>query len=193
MSCGRRKLQQFDTVFAPYQHEFRRGLSNNQQAKGSDRKTRMKRLLRAIEGNDSVVAEQLLEAHPQLATRLATVDHYYSRDINHRLAVDDTALHLAAAGYRCEIVRASLGAGADANANGRNNASLHYAAEGYINVTTWKEPAQLATIDCLLKHGADIDIQDKNGATPLHNHLQLNFGRRTTGGTQEAWNSCIAR
>ena len=79
-------------------------------------------------------------------------------------------LHLAAAGYRVEIVRLLLAAGADPNAakNRRKSGPLHYAADGFITGRVWDAKKQVRTIRCLLQKGADINLQDKNGATPLH-------------------------
>jgi hypothetical protein len=84
--------------------------------------------------------------------------------------VGDTALHLAAAGYRLEIVRLLLAAGADANAasNHRRSTPLHYAADGQINSPAWDARGQVSTLRCLLDAGAEIHAQDKNGATSLH-------------------------
>ncbi len=45
---------------------------------------------------------------------------------------------------------------------------MHYAADGYINGPAWDAKRQVKTIRCLLDAGADINTQDKNGATPLH-------------------------
>jgi len=82
----------------------------------------------------------------------------------------DTALHLAAAGCRVEIVRLLLAAGADPNSktNHRQSGPLHYAADGYISGPVWNAERQVKTIQCLLDAGADIHAQDKNGAAPLH-------------------------
>jgi hypothetical protein len=79
-------------------------------------------------------------------------------------------LHLAAAGYRVEIVGSLLATGADPNAtsNHRCSSPLHYAADGYITGPVWDAKRQVETIQCLLEHGANINAQDKNGATPLH-------------------------
>jgi len=77
---------------------------------------------------------------------------------------------LAAAGYRVELVRLLLAAGADPNSttNHRQSGPLHYAADGYIKGPDWDPKRQVKTIQCLLDAGADINSQDKNGATPLH-------------------------
>ena len=79
-------------------------------------------------------------------------------------------MHLAAAGYRGEMVGLLLAAGADPNAakNHRRSSPLHYAADGYINGPGWDANRQVATIRCLLDHGANLHAQDKNGATALH-------------------------
>src|SRR6185369_4321196 len=94
----------------------------------------------------------------------------YQSKIFHWIYVGDTALHLAAAGYRVEIVKLLLGAGADPNAakNMRKSSPLHYAADGFITGPVWNAKRQVMTIRCLLDHGADIHLQDMNGATPLH-------------------------
>src|SRR5262249_49968986 len=90
--------------------------------------------------------------------------------IFHWMYAGDTALHLAAAGYRVEIARLLLAAGADPNAatNHRQSGPLHYAADGYVNGPAWDAKRQVKTIRCLLDAGADVNAQDKNGATPLH-------------------------
>jgi ankyrin repeat protein len=79
-------------------------------------------------------------------------------------------LHLAAAGYRVELVRLLLAAGADPNStkNHRRSGPLHYAADGYIKGSAWNAKRQVETIQCLLDAGAGINAQDKNGASPLH-------------------------
>jgi hypothetical protein len=63
-----------------------------------------------------------------------------------------------------------LAAGADPNSkkNHRQSGPLHYAADGYINGPDWNATRQVQTIQRLLDAGAEINAQDKNGATPLH-------------------------
>jgi len=69
-----------------------------------------------------------------------------------------------------EIAEMLLDAGADVNAakNHRHTQPLHYAADGYPENPAWNAERQVATIRLLLKAGADLHAQDKNGATPLH-------------------------
>ena len=76
----------------------------------------------------------------------------------------------ASGGYRVELVRLLLAAGADPNSkkNHRQSGPLHYAADGCITGPVWRVKRQVQTIQCLLDAGADINAQDKNGATPLH-------------------------
>ena len=78
--------------------------------------------------------------------------------IFHWIYAGDTALHLAAAGYRVEIVRLLLAAGADPNAaaNHRRGRPLHYAADGYLAGSAWDPKPQVKTIrgllDCERRH-----------------------------------------
>jgi ankyrin repeat protein len=130
----------------------------------------MDRLLRAILDDDRPRVAKLLKADPGLATRLISEAKLYQSTIAHWIYVGDTALHLAAAGYRVEIVDLLLRAGADPNAAGnmRHSGPLHYAADGYIVSPAWDEKRQVKTIRRLLDAGANINAPDKNGATPLH-------------------------
>src|SRR5258708_17330763 len=130
----------------------------------------MDTLLRAILDDDRPRVEDLLKADGALVTRLIDEAKLYQSKIFHWIYVGDTALHLAAAGYRVEIVRRLLAAGADPNAarNRRQSGPLHYAADGYVIGPAWDAERQLKTIRCLLDAGADINAQDKNGASPLH-------------------------
>jgi hypothetical protein len=130
----------------------------------------MDAILTAILEDDRAKARQLLKAAPTLATCLIGQARLYESKIVHWIYSGDTALHLAAAGYRVELVRLLLAAGADPNAamNHRQSGPLHYAADGYINGPDWNAQRQVKTIQCLLDAGADINAQDKNGATPLH-------------------------
>lgn len=127
-------------------------------------------LLAAVLTDDRAGAKQLLRADPSLATQQITKPQLCQREIFHWLYAGDTALHLAAAGYRVEIVRLLLAAGADPNAasNHRRSGPLHYAADGYVSGPAWNPQRQVKTIRCLLDAGAGVNAQDKNGAAALH-------------------------
>ena len=126
-------------------------------------------ILTAIVEDDRPRVWELLKADPGLATCLISEARLYESKIVHWIYAGDTALHLAAAGYRVELVRLLLAAGADPNSirNHRHSGPLHYAADGYINGPDWNATRQVQTIQCLLDTGATIDAQDNNGASPL--------------------------
>ncbi|EEF60149.1 ankyrin repeat domain-containing protein [Pedosphaera parvula] len=130
----------------------------------------MDAILIAILDDDRPRVNKLLKAEPRLATSFIDSARLYESKIFHWIYVGDTALHLAAAGYRVEIVRLLLAAGADPNStrNHRQSGPLHYAADGCINGPEWNAKRQVKTIQCLLDAGAEINAQDKNGAAPLH-------------------------
>lgn len=126
-------------------------------------------LFAAIIDNDVNRAKELLNEEPELAIELTTAAKLEPR-IPHWIYAKDTALHVAAAGYRIEIAKMLLKAGANPNSaeNHRRSAPLHYAADGYVISDLWNDKNQVAMIRLLLKVGAEINAQDKNGATPLH-------------------------
>jgi ankyrin repeat protein len=130
----------------------------------------MNAILKAVVDDDRPEVKKLLKADPGIATAVVTEPRLYDSKIFHWIYVGDTALHLAAAGYRIEIVKLLLAAGADPNAtmNHRRSGPLHYAADGYVSGPVWNAARQVKTIQCLLDAGAAIDAGDKNGATPLH-------------------------
>lgn len=130
----------------------------------------MNTLFAATVDDDVVRVGELLSADPDLARRLVDEQRLYDAGIFHWIYVGDTALHLAAAGYRVEIVKLLLAAGADPNAAGnrRRSTPLHYASDGYISGPSWDPDEQVATLKLLLEAGADINAQDQNGATALH-------------------------
>jgi hypothetical protein len=127
-------------------------------------------IISAILADDPVRVRQLLKANKALAVCLIDEARLFRSRIFHWIYVGDTALHLAAAGYRVEIARLLLAAGADPNSarNHRRSGPLHYAADGYITGPAWDAKSQVMMIRCLLNAGADINAQDKNGAAPLH-------------------------
>src|SRR5689334_4323621 len=132
--------------------------------------TSMAAFLTAIVDDDHPRARELLKAAPDLATGFIREPRLHQSKIFHWIYIGDTALHLAAAGYRVELVRLLLDAGADPNSimNHRQSSPLHYAADGYLTGPDWNAKRQVETIKCLLDAGAEINAQDKNGATPLH-------------------------
>lgn len=126
-------------------------------------------LFAAVIDNDARKVKGLIERHPDLPRQLTTTAKLELR-LPHWIYAKDTALHVAAAGHRVEIAKTLLKAGADPNAaeNHRRSGPLHYAADGYVVSDLWDEKRQVATIRLLLEAGAQINAQDKNGATPLH-------------------------
>ncbi|MDQ1376248.1 MAG: uncharacterized protein QOE15_421 [Acidimicrobiaceae bacterium] len=133
-------------------------------------------LVQAIIADDTATASRLLVASPTLASARAEVgatrraaEEYYLDEIEHYLYAGDTALHVAAAGYRPEIIRLLAAMAADVGAENRRGAQpLHYAVDGMPGSRTWNPPAQAETVRCLIEAGADPDATDKSGVTPLH-------------------------
>ena len=81
----------------------------------------------------------------------------------------DTALHIAAAADRREIVRKLIVIGADVRAKNRRGAEpLHYAVDGMPGSRAWNPRAQAATVIYLIEAGADPNAIDQSGVTPLH-------------------------
>lgn len=130
----------------------------------------MDSFLAAIVEDNCRLVGRFLTREPELATRLVDTPRFYDSSIYHWIYVGDSALHLAAAGYRVEIARVLIAAGADPNAaaSHRRGAPLHYAADGYITGPAWDAKRQVKMIGCLIAAGANLDVPDKNGATPLH-------------------------
>src|SRR5205807_775979 len=92
-------------------------------------------LVRAIALGDAAAALRLLAVSPVLvsaraedgATRQAAKE-YHLKEIGHYIYEGDTALHIAAAAYRLEIVRKLIAMGGDVRARNRRGAEpLHYA------------------------------------------------------------------
>jgi hypothetical protein len=127
-------------------------------------------LLDAILEDDLDGVSKLLSADPKLAQSHLPKATLYQAAILHWLYVNDTPLHLAAAGYRVNIAKALLNAGANPNSsdNHRKGTPLHYACDGSVGSEGWNPELQVKMIELLLKAGAQINAQDKNGATPLH-------------------------
>jgi hypothetical protein len=105
----------------------------------------MDALLKAILDDNRTTVEGLLTADSSLVAERVSEARLYDEKIFHWLYVGDTALHLAAAGYRVEIVRLLLPSGSDPNAsmNHRHSGPLHYAADGYIIGPAWDPKRQV--------------------------------------------------
>jgi hypothetical protein len=133
-------------------------------------------LARAIVAGDAASAARLLAASPALAdagfaagaTRQAA-KAYFLDEIGRYIYAGDTALHIAAAAYRTEIVQELIAMGADVHARNRRGATpLHAAAVGMPGSRAWNPRAQAATVACLIAAGADPNAVDKGGVAPLH-------------------------
>jgi len=135
----------------------------------------LQRLMKAIASADDAAVLDLLTASPALAgatlkegaTRTAAGNSF--TEIKHHVYTGDTALHVAAAAHRPEIVGKLISLGADVAARNRLGATpLHYATDGIPGSPRWNPVAQSATVACLIASGADPNAIDKNSVTPLH-------------------------
>ena len=150
--------------------------------------TALMALIHAVVVDDlSAVSAMLIES-PELATaqvrRGATRDtatEYYFDDIAHYLYAGDTALHIAAAGYRVAIAQDLIASGAEVSARNRRGAQpLHYAADGQPSSANWNPDAQAATIAQLIRAGADPNATDRSGVAPLHRAVRTRCAAAVT-------------
>lgn len=139
-------------------------------------KNTLMNLARAIAARDSESALLLIDAAPALINAKLVVGatrknarEYFLDDIGHYVYAGDTALHVAAAGYRERVVRELIARGAELNAANRRGAqALHYAADGAPGSTHWNPAAQAAVIGLLVDAGADPNALDRDGIAPIH-------------------------
>jgi ankyrin repeat protein len=126
-------------------------------------------LVAAILDDDRALVKNLLKQDVALV-KTGAAKARLELGIPHWIYAGDTALHVAAAGYRVEIAKLLLDAGAEVGAamNHRRSQPLHYAADGYLENPNWNAKRQVRMIELLLQAGANIHAPDKNGATPLH-------------------------
>jgi ankyrin repeat protein len=120
--------------------------------------------VRAVIDGDIAQVSRRLDDVPSLATASSDSGAFFT-DIVHNLYEGDTALHMAAAGFRRRVSALLVRRGADCRARNRRGAGpLHYAADA----NRWDPIAQGETIAFLLSAGADPDAVDKSGVAPLH-------------------------
>jgi hypothetical protein len=134
------------------------------------------KLVRAIADGDADAFARLLAQSPALAgacfetgASRATAQPFFLAKVGRYIYAGDTALHVAAAGYRTDFVERLIGAGAEVRARNRRGAEpLHAAAAGMPGSAMWDPHAQARTIARLIAAGADPNAPDEGGATPLH-------------------------
>lgn len=80
----------------------------------------MEKLLAATVDDDLSAVKALFRADPGLATRRIDKERLFESGIFHWIYMGDTALHLAAAGYRVEIVRLTQQSGATSTCKNEN-------------------------------------------------------------------------
>ena len=142
----------------------------------------------AIVDGDTAAVTKMLAAHPRLATarepngatRQESTSNFFT-GIGHYIYGGDTALHMAAAGYRVGILQLLLEAGADVEAVNRRGARpLHYAADTALGHPNWSASAQAQGITVLINAGADPNALDKSGVAPLHRAVRTRSAAAVT-------------
>jgi len=129
-------------------------------------------LMTSIASGDTAKVLELVTANADLVQISATngasradASRYFFPQIRHYLYAGDTALHIAAAGFRFEVAQFLIDHGANSTAKNRRGAEpLHYASD----CNTWHPAAQVATIECLIRAGANPNSTDKSGVSPIH-------------------------
>src|SRR3954466_8454563 len=133
-------------------------------------------LFRAIASDDRSATNRLLESFPSLTLQPAengatrqVAQPYFLRAVAHYIYGGDTALHVAAVGYRVDVVRDLIARGADVRARNRRGAEpLHYAAAGAPGSPRWNPTAQAEVVESLIHAGGDPNCRDASGVAPLH-------------------------
>lgn len=114
--------------------------------------------------NASGASPDLVRQTCDIGANRENASAYFFPEIRHYIYGGDTALHMAAAAFQPEIAQYFIDHGASCNARNRRGAEpLHYASD----CNTWN-PAQAATIECLLRAGASPNAIDKSGVAPIH-------------------------
>ena len=125
-------------------------------------------LLAAIIGADLQAVQAELDRDPLLIAFQVLHDTLVE-SIPHWLYVGDTPLHLAAAGLQDAVSETLLRRGASVGAINRRGASaLHYACDPRPRCGVWHPSKQRRVIGLLIDAGADVNLPDSGGVTPLH-------------------------
>lgn len=127
-------------------------------------------LLRAVGSGQHAVAEQLLDAAPQLnLARVGRTEEFFLDEGGAQVYAGDTALHAAAFAYDTLFARRLVESGADVRArNRRGSEPLHAATRGGPGSRNWDPGRQRAIIVYLAEVGADPNAAAVGGVTPLH-------------------------
>ena len=133
-------------------------------------------LFRAIAAPDDIEVTRRLDGSHDLATCPIRVgasredaETCFLPSIRHYVYSGDTALHIAAAAHRRELVESLVTRGADVRARNRRGAEpLHYAADGSPDAPLGVAVAQRDVITFLVRSGADPNALDSSGVAPLH-------------------------
>src|SRR5215831_1353442 len=129
----------------------------------------MDEIIDVIVDDDFKRLQSILRSDRGQVARTVEKDRLLDSAIFHWIYVGDTALHVAAAGYRVRLIQLLLAEGADPNAaaNRRRSTPLHYAADGFVTGSAWDPTRQVAALQLLLRAGSELNAQDRNGATAL--------------------------
>jgi hypothetical protein len=133
-------------------------------------------LMASIASGDTAKVREMVAANADLVRMTATVgasraeaSQYFFPEIKHYVYAGDTALHLAAAGFRFELAQFLIDHGANSTAKNRRGAEpLHYASDS----NTWDPAAQVATIECLVRAGANPNSTDQSGVAPIQHTVR---------------------
>jgi hypothetical protein len=126
-------------------------------------------IVRAVGTGERAVAEQLLDAEPQLARAcIGRTEEFFLDACRAQFYAGDTALHAAGFAYDTVFARRLVASGADVRArNRRGGEPLHAATMGGPG-GHWDPTRQRAVIECLIEVGADPNAAAVGGVTPLH-------------------------
>jgi ankyrin repeat protein len=133
-------------------------------------------LIEEILADDVRAVMARLDEAPSLVAHASTegasradAARFFMNPVQAHLMLGDTALHVAAVGYRVAVVRLLLDRGSDCRrANRLGGQPLHSATSGGPTFAHYDGEAQGRTIEALIRAGADPNATTKAGAGALH-------------------------